>query len=98
LIPGGLLFAMLPNFTGIKARSGLFWRWIGQDHPIAPTHEFLARALLEHGFASAHFGSGPFDELLIQRLRARDFDALDTEGEELLIVGRTLESADESKR
>jgi 2-polyprenyl-3-methyl-5-hydroxy-6-metoxy-1,4-benzoquinol methylase len=98
LIPGGLLFAMLPNFTGIKARAGLFWRWIGQDHPIAPTHEFLARALLEHGFASAHFGSGPFDELLIQRLRARDFDALDTEGEELLIVGRTLESADESKR
>lgn len=89
LIPGGLLFATIPNFSGSAARAGLFWHWIGQDHPIAPTHEFLARALLEHGFASAHFGSGPFDELLIGRLAAHDFDALDTEGEELLIVGRT---------
>ncbi len=89
LIPGGLLFATIPNFSGSAARAGLFWHWIGQDHPIAPTHEFLARALIEHGFASVRFGSGPFDELLTERLAARDFDALDTEGEELLIIGRT---------
>jgi SAM-dependent methyltransferase len=89
LIPGGLLFAMIPNFSGRAARGGLFWDWIGQDHPIAPTHEFLERALPEHGFASVHFGSGPFDALLVERLAAGNFDALDTEGEELLIVGRT---------
>jgi SAM-dependent methyltransferase len=92
LIPGGLLFAAIPNFSGSAARAGLFWHWIGQDHPIAPTHEFLAHALLEHGFASARFGSGPFDQRMVERLAARDFDALDTEGEELLIIGRTSAS------
>ncbi|MGB8683510.1 MAG: class I SAM-dependent methyltransferase [Candidatus Binatus sp.] len=92
LIPSGLLFATIPNFSGSAARAGLFWHWIGQDHPIAPTHEFLARALLEHGFASVRFGSGPFDERMVERLAARDFDALDTEGEELLIIGRTSAS------
>lgn len=92
LVPGGLLFAMIPNFTGSAARAGLFWRWIGQDHPIAPTQEFLGPALLEHGFTSVHFGSGPFDGFLIERLAARDFAALNTEGEELLILGSTVGS------
>jgi SAM-dependent methyltransferase len=96
LVPGGLLFATIPNFTGSAARAGLFWHWIGQDHPIAPTHEFLARALREHGFASVYFGSGPFDELMVERLAARDFDALNLDGEELLIIGRT-NPADESQ-
>jgi 2-polyprenyl-3-methyl-5-hydroxy-6-metoxy-1,4-benzoquinol methylase len=89
LLPDALLFAIIPNFTGSAARSGLFWHWIGQDHPIAPTHEFLGPALMEHGFVSVHFGSGPFDERLIRQLAVGDFDALDTEGEELLIIGRS---------
>ncbi len=98
LIPGGLLFAMIPNFTGSAARAGLFWNWIGQDHPIAPTHEFLGRALLDHGFAGVRFGSGPFDESMVKRLAASDFDALDTEGEELLIIARTPGVVGETKQ
>jgi 2-polyprenyl-3-methyl-5-hydroxy-6-metoxy-1,4-benzoquinol methylase len=89
LAPGGILFAMIPNFTGRVARDGLFWHWIGQDHPIAPSHEFLGKALLEHGFASAHFGSGPFDQQVLARLKAGEFAQLDKDGEELLILAWT---------
>ncbi|MGH7782094.1 MAG: class I SAM-dependent methyltransferase [Candidatus Binataceae bacterium] len=89
LAPDGLLFAMIPNFTGRAARGGLFWHWIGQDHPIAPSHEFLGKALLEHGFASAHFGSGPFDQQVLATLKAGEFAQLDRDGEELLILAWT---------
>jgi SAM-dependent methyltransferase len=86
LAPGGLLFAVIPNFTGRAARAGLFWNWIGRDHPIAPDREFLAGALREHGFAEVHFASGPFGTALAETIAGRRFDLLDTEGDELLIL------------
>jgi SAM-dependent methyltransferase len=89
LTPAGLLFAIIPNFTGRVAREGLFWSWIGQDHPIAPSHRFLGHALLEHGFEVAHFGSSPFDQSMLTQLRAGQFDRLDRDGDELLILAWT---------
>ena len=82
----GLLFIVGPNFTGAKARSGLFWSWIGQDHPIAPTGDFLRGALKECGFGRVACGSGPFDRNLIERLRKREFESLDRDDEELLVI------------
>jgi len=93
LTPGGLLFAIIPNFTGRAAREGRFWSWIGQDHPIAPSHQFLGRALLEHGFEVAHFGSSPFDHSMLAKLRAGQFDRLDRDGDELLILAWTAQAA-----
>jgi SAM-dependent methyltransferase len=84
----GLLFAVIPNFTGAAARNGAFWSWIGQDHPIAPTREFLGRALAEHKFGEVVFGSSPFDEVLAVKLREHDFSSLQTEGEELMVIAR----------
>jgi SAM-dependent methyltransferase len=84
----GLLFIVGPNFTGAKARSGLFWSWIGQDHPIAPTADFLRSALNECGFSRVACGSGPFDRQLIERLRKGDFESLDRDGDELLVIAR----------
>lgn len=86
LAPGGLLFSILPNFTGRSAREGLFWRWIGCDHPIAPTDRFFERSLMAHGFATVKFGSSPFDNTIIERLRAREFDRIDRDGDELLVM------------
>lgn len=86
LADDGLLFVIGPNFTGAKARSGLFWSWIGQDHPIAPTGDFLRKALNDCGFGRVVCGSGPFDQQLIEHLRRRDFDSLNIDGDELLVI------------
>ena len=86
LADDGLLFLIGPNFTGTSARSGLFWEWIGTDHPLAPTDEFLKTVLSRHGFQNVVCGSGPFSERLVQLLSRREFDALDVEGDELLVM------------
>lgn len=82
----GLLFIVGPNFTGASARAGLFWQWIGQDHPIAPTADFLRRALNDCGFARVVCGSGPFGGELTERLHRGDFDSLDSDGDELVVI------------
>ena len=86
LADDGLLFLIGPNFTGANARSGLFWDWIGTDHPLAPTDEFLKTVLPRNGFQDVACGSGPFGERLVQLLRRREFNALDVEGDELLVM------------
>jgi SAM-dependent methyltransferase len=92
LADDGLLFLIGPNFTGANARSGLFWRWIGTDHPLAPTDEFLKTVLPRNGFQEVVCGSGPFGERLVQLLWRREFDALDVEGDELLVMAWKMAS------
>jgi 2-polyprenyl-3-methyl-5-hydroxy-6-metoxy-1,4-benzoquinol methylase len=82
----GLLFIVGPNFTGASARKGLFWQWIGQEHPIAPTADFLRRALNDCGFGRVVCGSGPFGRELTEQLRRGDFDSLFNDGDELLVL------------
>src|SRR5882672_7799085 len=49
LSKGGFLFLALPNFTGSKAKSGFWLKWIGEEHPIAPTIDFFAYAIPRAG-------------------------------------------------
>ena len=88
LRPGGLLFLVLPNFNGAAARNGQFLSWIGEAHPVAPTREFFLRNLPAHGFTSIRCASGPFTEIAAEQVALGRFDALETEGDELLVLAR----------
>jgi SAM-dependent methyltransferase len=84
LASSGVAVHFLPNFAGAKARSGLFWRWIGEAHPIAPNEAFFRRNLPRHGFRAV-CASSPFDEACLERLRRGETD-FDCDGDELLVV------------
>ncbi|MGO9059418.1 MAG: class I SAM-dependent methyltransferase [Candidatus Binataceae bacterium] len=87
LADDGLMLHVLPNFGGrLATEDGLFWKWIGRDHPIAPTKEFFYRILLWHRFNRVVCGSGPFDENLVAALLANDTGRLDKGGEELFVA------------
>ena len=88
LRPGGLLFCVLPNFSGREARNGRFLNWIGEAHPIAPTREFFLRNLPARGFQQAHSFSGPFTAQVAQAAAADRFDGLEQDGDELLVLAR----------
>lgn len=83
---GGLAFHVLPNFTGKKARRGLWLRWIGEAHPIAPTTEFFEHNLSKHGFDRVYFASSPFDDALITEISQEKYELLQTDGNELLVL------------
>jgi SAM-dependent methyltransferase len=85
---GGLLFLVLPNFNGAAARNGRFLNWIGEAHPVAPTREFFLRNLPAHGFEQVRCASGPFSEIAAEHVSQGRYDLLDTEGDELLVLGR----------
>jgi len=85
---GGLLFCVLPNFSGREARNGRFLNWIGEAHPIAPTRNFFLRNLPACGFAGVHSFSGPFTDQVVQSAAAGRFDGLELEGDELLVLAR----------
>jgi hypothetical protein len=95
------LYTAYPGFKvdGLpRAKVSTFPWLMGATHvlrklPIARLHEFLGKALREHGFASAHFGSGPFDQQVLARLKAGEFAQLDKDGEELLILASTPKRA-----
>ena len=82
----GIMFHVLPNFSGTSARSGLFWKWIGEAHPIAPSKAFYERNLSKHGFRQVVCASGPFDDTLEEKLFQQQFEKLDIEGDELLVL------------
>ena len=82
----GIMFHVLPNFSGTSARSGLFWKWIGEAHPIAPSKAFFERNLSKHGFRQVVCASGPFDDTLEEKLFQQQFEKLDIEGDELLVL------------
>jgi SAM-dependent methyltransferase len=84
----GLLFLVLPNFDGERARHGSLIRWIGAAHPVAPTRKFFLRNLPTHAFADVRCGSGPFTETAVEQISQGRFDALPTEGDELLVIAR----------
>jgi len=86
LSKGGFLFHVLPNFTGKKAKAGYWLKWIGEEHPIAPTIDFFTYAIPRTGLQSPVFGSSPFDENLIAALTNSPGGTLSTEGEELLVI------------
>ena len=86
LADGGLMFHVLPNFSGTSARSGLFWKWIGEAHPIAPTKAFFERNLPGHGFDPLICTSGPFDDTLADKLSHGEVRKLDAAGDELLVL------------
>jgi 2-polyprenyl-3-methyl-5-hydroxy-6-metoxy-1,4-benzoquinol methylase len=88
LADDGLAFHALPNFTGRSARSGLFWRWIGEAHPLAPTKDFFERNLPSHGFRRVVCGSGPFDGKLEELIRRGQWEGLDVDGDELFVIAR----------
>jgi hypothetical protein len=81
-----MMYHVLPNFTGRTARAGLFWSWIGEAHPIAPTIDFFQRNLPTHGFSQVICTSGPFDDALVERIEKQQWDQLHTEGDELLVL------------
>lgn len=86
LTDGGLTFHVLPNFTGKSAVSGMWLHWIGEEHPIAPTIDFFARNLPKHGFGQIRFASSPFDDALTNALLQNGTKALQTDGDELLLL------------
>ncbi|MBZ5698577.1 MAG: class I SAM-dependent methyltransferase [Acidobacteriia bacterium] len=81
----GFVFHVLPNFTGKRAKSGFWLKWIGEDHPIAPTIDFFEYAIPRSGLLSPVFGSSPFDENLIAALTGQPGAMLSTDGDELLV-------------
>jgi len=81
----GFVFHVLPNFTGKAAKSGLWLKWIGEDHPIAPTVDFFRYAIPRSGLQAPVFGSSPFDERLAAALNGEPGTALSTDGNELLV-------------
>ena len=85
---GGLLFCVLPNFSGREARNGRFLNWIGEAHPIAPTRDFFLRNLPACGFAGVQSFSGPFTDQVTQSAAAGSFEGLEQEGDELLVLAR----------
>jgi 2-polyprenyl-3-methyl-5-hydroxy-6-metoxy-1,4-benzoquinol methylase len=82
----GMVFHVLPNFTGKAGRSGLWLKWIGEDHPIAPTIPFFEYAIPASGLQPPTFGSNPFDEHLMEALLHQPGAAISTEGDELLVL------------
>jgi SAM-dependent methyltransferase len=88
LRPRGLLFAVLPNFSGREARNGRFLNWIGEAHPIAPMGDFFLRNLPNHRFRDAHCFSGPFTQAVARTVAAGEFGSLDSDGDELLVLAR----------
>jgi 2-polyprenyl-3-methyl-5-hydroxy-6-metoxy-1,4-benzoquinol methylase len=84
----GVALHFLPNFTGAAARSGLWLKWIGEDHPIAPTVEFFERALPAAGFRRFQFASSPFNEDVIATITGQSGRRPDLDGYELLIVAQ----------
>jgi 2-polyprenyl-3-methyl-5-hydroxy-6-metoxy-1,4-benzoquinol methylase len=81
----GFVFHILPNFTGKKALSGYWVKWIGEDHPIAPAIPFFEIAIPRAGLTKPIFGSSPFDSHLAQILNKKSSANLSTEGDELLV-------------
>jgi SAM-dependent methyltransferase len=88
LRPQGLLFTVLPNFSGREARNGRFLNWIGEAHPIAPTRDFFLRNLPNHRFRDVQSFSGPFSEAVARSVMAGEFGGLDQDGDELLVLAR----------
>jgi 2-polyprenyl-3-methyl-5-hydroxy-6-metoxy-1,4-benzoquinol methylase len=88
LRPQGLLFTVLPNFSGREARNGRFLNWIGEAHPIAPTRDFFLKNLPNHGFRDVHSFSGPFTDAVVGSAVAGKFTGLDQDGDELLVLAR----------
>jgi SAM-dependent methyltransferase len=86
LVDDGLVFHVLPNFTGKAARAGLWLKWIGEDHPIAPTIPFFEYAIPASGLQAPTFASGPFDDHLVDTLLHQPAAAVSTEGDELLVI------------
>lgn len=86
----GMLFLVLPNFNGTTARNGSFLSWIGEAHPVAPTREFFLRNLAAHGFTNARCASGPFTAKAAEQVARGQFDALETEGDELLVAAERV--------
>lgn len=90
LVPVGLAFHILPNFTGATARGGMWLKWIGEEHPLAPTIEFFGQNLPKHGFGRIRFGSSPFDDTLAAGLVHDGEKPLQTEGDELLLLASRI--------
>jgi hypothetical protein len=88
LRPGGLLFCVLPNFSGREARNGRFLNWIGEAHPIAPTREFFLRNLPANGFQDVRAFSGPFTGQAVESAVAGRWDLLEQDGDELMVLAR----------
>jgi 2-polyprenyl-3-methyl-5-hydroxy-6-metoxy-1,4-benzoquinol methylase len=86
LRPGGLAFIVLPNFTGAEARNGRFLNWIGEAHPVAPTHGFFERNLPSHGFGRVRCFSGPFTEQMALMVAQGRFEEFSSDGDELLAL------------
>ena len=80
------MFHALPNFTGKKAKSGFWLKWIGEDHPIAPTMDFFSYAIPRAGLQTPVFGSSPFNKNLIAALANQTNGTLLTDGDELLVM------------
>jgi 2-polyprenyl-3-methyl-5-hydroxy-6-metoxy-1,4-benzoquinol methylase len=87
---GGIVFHVLPNFTGRMARAGYWLKWIGEDHPIAPAIPFFEIAIPRAGLAHLAFGSSPFDDRMARALSGQPGDSLTTEGDELLVYARKV--------
>jgi hypothetical protein len=85
LTDDGIAFHVLPNFTGRSARTGMWLKWIGEDHPIAPTIDFFRYAVPRSGLQAPIFGSSPFEERLIAALTDHPGATLSTDGDELLV-------------
>jgi 2-polyprenyl-3-methyl-5-hydroxy-6-metoxy-1,4-benzoquinol methylase len=85
LARGGLFFAVIPNFKAALSDERI-WTWIGQEHPVGPTAEFLTPVLLSRSFERVAFGSSPFDEDFIRSVGSGSVDRFDLTGEELLIM------------
>lgn len=81
----GFVFHVLPNFTGKRARSGCWLKWIGEDHPIAPAIPFFEFAVPRAGLSQPVFASDPFDDRMAQALNRQPRASLSTEGDELLV-------------
>jgi len=92
LSKGGFVFHVLPNFTGKRAKSGFWLKWIGEDHPIAPTIDFFEYAIPRSGLLSPVFGSSPFDESLMAALTGQPGAMLSTDGDELLVYAHKAAS------
>lgn len=88
LRPQGLLFCVLPNFSGREARNGRFLNWIGEAHPVAPTRDFFLRNLPTHGFREVHSFSGPFTETVARSAARGEYAGLGLDGDELLVLAR----------
>ncbi len=86
LSKGGFLFHVLPNFTGTMAKAGYWLKWIGEEHPIAPTIDFFAYAIPRAGLENPIFGSSPFDANLVAAITNKPGGMLSTDGDELLLI------------